>query len=485
MIKKLAKDISIYGGSDFVFKIIAFTTFPIYAHIFSLAEFGIMELVLTASGLIALFANAGLNNSTQRFYWDPLTTKENQPVIVSSGLLLIIGWSVAIVLLMVLCLFPFKGTIESRYNIPWIIVMLSLLTIIPAQILQYCLDVIRLHFNPWAFASVAFFKNLGGIILGLILILIYKIGLVGFFWGAFVMAFLSIPIALFCIRKDIIFSFDVKTAKQLFIFGYPFIFAGIAYWLFGSMDRWMLAVLSDNNNVGTFSIAFKLASIILFVNTAFGQAWSPVAIKMMRDYEDYRWKYSQIFSYWFFLLALLGAIISLFSYEILYILTPKSYWAATYATIFVVMGMVLSGTTQITALGISIKKKTQLLSYASWVTAVANFLLNLLLIPYWHATGAAISMFLSYGILTGLYLYWTQKLHPIPLEKIKLFYSLLVIFFTIPIALYLNTLQISFLSIIAKLFIISVIILGALKIHLIDICVIFNTLNLRPKCKAV
>ena len=50
-----------------------------------------------------------------------------------------------------------------------------------------------------------------------------------------------------------------------------FIFAGIAYWIFGSMDRWMISILSDNVQVGLYSVAFKFASIVLFINTAFGK----------------------------------------------------------------------------------------------------------------------------------------------------------------------------------------------------------------------
>jgi len=49
-----------------------------------------------------------------------------------------------------------------------------------------------------------------------------------------------------------------------------------------------------------------------------------------------------------------------------------------------------------------------------------NFGLNLLLIPRWGAVGAALATLISYGALSGYYLYWTQRIHPIPLESKKL-----------------------------------------------------------------
>jgi O-antigen/teichoic acid export membrane protein len=88
------------------------------------------------------------------------------------------------------------------------------------------------------------------------------------------------------------------------------------------------------------------------------------------------------------------------------------------------MGVVLQGTTQITALGISLERKTYLLSIAATITALVNFVLNLILIPEWGALGSGVAILISYAVLTGLYLYWTQRLHPIPLEIKKLAVSL-------------------------------------------------------------
>ena len=89
------------------------------------------------------------------------------------------------------------------------------------------------------------------------------------------------------------------------------------------------------------------------------------------------------------------------------------------------MGSVLFGTTQITAIGISISRKTHLFARATWGIAALNLMLNIVLIPLAGATGAAIATAISYGVLTGLYLFWTQRLHPLPLEVSKFVYSML------------------------------------------------------------
>lgn len=71
MLGRLAKDMAIYGAGDMVFKFLAFAIFPIYAHLFRVDQFGIMELVNTLAGLISIFLSLGITSAVQRFYWDP------------------------------------------------------------------------------------------------------------------------------------------------------------------------------------------------------------------------------------------------------------------------------------------------------------------------------------------------------------------------------------------------------------------------------
>lgn len=86
VLRQLACDSDIYGGSDFVFKLIAFWTFPLIATALTPRAFGALELLLTATALLGMMANCGLNNSLQRFYWDAQTALHTRPVLVSSGL---------------------------------------------------------------------------------------------------------------------------------------------------------------------------------------------------------------------------------------------------------------------------------------------------------------------------------------------------------------------------------------------------------------
>lgn len=468
MIKKLGREVAIYAGGDFLFKIIAFAVFPIYAHIFSVSDFGTMALLTVSASLIGGIINLGINNSVQRYYWDPAIDREQQPVIVSTGLLQLISIGIVVLSSIVAFVYGSRDFIYYKYGIKWGIALLVICNILQEQILQYAMDTIRLHFHPVRFLIISFSKNLLGVCIGLWLVVEMKMGLYGFFLGALLGSFSAIPIAIWFIRKDLTLHIDKAFAKRLFQFGYPFVFTLIAYWVFNSMDRWMLAAWSNIQEVGIFSIAYKFAAIVTFISSAFGQAWSPHAIKLMRDDVDYRRTYSRIFSIWFFILAIIGFIISLFSKELLILLTPKEYWPATNVLIIITAGTVMYGTTQITALGISLEKKTGFLTFGAALSALFNLVLNIILIPRFGATGAAISTMLSYTLLTSTFLFWTQKLHPLPLEKRKLIFCCLIVFLSILIPFIFSYKQFTPLIFIIKTAMLIIVLWGAFIVGIIN-----------------
>lgn len=463
----LVKDTILYGGSDFILKVIAFAVFPIYTHLFSVAEYGIIGLIGTIAGLVGLFLNLGLNSAAQRFYFDPETPETDRPALISTGLWIISAWSILFSALLCVGLLFFRDYLNTNYGIPLIFLVLALLTNIPTQIGQYCLDAIRLQFAPAKFFVVSFLQNIAGIIFQLLLIVIFGLGLLGYYLGSLIAIVIAMPVGLWAIKKDLSPSFDPAYAKTLVSYGYPFIFAGIGYWVFGSIDRIMLAGFTDLTQVGLYSISFTICVVLTFVNTAFGNAWSPFVIKLYKEEANYREIVSQVLSVWFFCLAVLGIGLILFAKELLILTTPASYWPAASVLSILAIGLVLSGTTQITGLGISLEKKTHLFTWATWTTAVLNICLNYFFIPRWGALGAAMATTASYTCLTAMYLYWSQRLHPIPLEVSRLAMTVACITIISVFAVFVNMLDLTRWVEIAKIIAFGLIIFTGFRLGLI------------------
>jgi O-antigen/teichoic acid export membrane protein len=206
-----------------------------------------------------------------------------------------------------------------------------------------------------------------------------------------------------------------------FKFGYPFIYVGVAIWLFSSIDRWMLTFYTSLDEVGIYSVAFKFSSIILFVSTAFGMAWSPISIKLIKDYpNDYKEMYSVLLLVLMFVMVVLASIISIFSGDIVNLILNEEYKDSAMPLVFLCFGIAINTTGQITAAGISIEKKTYLFARVAWFAAIFNFVLNMIFIPIFGSTGAAFTTFLSHLFVTSAYLFYSQKIHYVPFQYSKI-----------------------------------------------------------------
>jgi len=427
MLQKLFKDSIVYGGSDFVLKLIAFFTFPILAATLSIQAFGALELIGTVIALTGFFSRCGLNNAVQRFYWDEDSLKQQKDII-STGLITLLVFSCMMALIGVISI-PFLTNLVFDAGLPIGEVALYSVVglILFSQSQQYMLDTLRLHFSPWKYFGFSLLTRIFITFAGLYAVVILNKGVDGFLLAQVIVSVLIFPIGLLFIKKDITFKINWKWAKTLLKFGSPFIFVDMAYWLFGSMDRWMLASMTTVDDVGIYSVASRFSMIVLFVSTAFGMAWSPYAIKLKTDYPDnYQKMYSEILLMLILLLIIVGGGVALFSGEIISLLMPEEYKASIIPLIILCSGIVIQTTQQITAVGISIEKKTYLFARMAWITAIVNLAANYFLIPEFGVAGAAWATLLSYTILTASYLFFTQRLHPIPIDYTRLFWLVIL-----------------------------------------------------------
>lgn len=200
----LLKEFIIYGSGDFVFKFIGYASFLIYARMFTIEEFGILSLVGTLGGLIGIFQELGLNNATQRFYFEPTMPENQRSLLVGTSFTILLVWSLMLTGIALVMLYPFSHAIEKRYNVLWIFIVLTLLSNIPIQILSYSQNLLRIYFSPWKFTFLSFFKNVVSLSFSLIFIVVIGLGLVGYFWYFFCIGhFDSIKLMVYTERSKI------------------------------------------------------------------------------------------------------------------------------------------------------------------------------------------------------------------------------------------------------------------------------------------
>jgi O-antigen/teichoic acid export membrane protein len=172
------------------------------------------------------------------------------------------------------------------------------------------------------------------------------------------------------------------------------------------------------DQVGLYAVANSLTSVLAYVYGALGQAWSPRAYKVYTEQPEEAPKvYGHVLTYVLLAFGILSVGFTSFAPEVLVLLsTPKFYPAAT-AVGPLALGFVAYASTQVTAAGISITKRTNYITVYSWIAALLNLGLNVWLIPIWGMMASSWATAMSYVFLTVAYAITTQKLYPLVYEK--------------------------------------------------------------------
>jgi len=204
-------------------------------------------------------------------------------------------------------------------------------------------------------------------------------------------------------------KFNIYIAKELFKIGLPLVPVFLIYWVYHSVDRIMITNMLSTTELGIYAIGARVASISTFIYAAFAGGWQYFAFSTMKDGDQVALN-SKVFEY-------LGAI-SFLSLIVLYpflrplfnVLFPATYWSGVVVVPYLYISPLLLMLFQVVGNQFLVIKK----SYWSTITlsfgALANVLLNLLLIPFMGIEGAAVATLIGYSLSVVVVCFVTSRL---------------------------------------------------------------------------
>tara|TARA_Y100000991_G_scaffold215527_1_gene206328 strand:- start:1955 stop:3376 length:1422 start_codon:yes stop_codon:yes gene_type:complete len=205
---------------------------------------------------------------------------------------------------------------------------------------------------------------------------------------------------LFVLKESLIYfnkplsSIDTNLLKKLFKFGAPLIFSGIAMWTINSFDKVVLRYTSQFDQLALVSIALTLSYIATFFSSVFNTIWAPLAYKWHSNNVNMKIIKLIASDVMFFMLLIILLCIS-FSW-IFPFLFPAFYADIQFLFVAAVFGPFLYTLSEITGIGIALKRKTSFYILISTTSSIFGILSALYLIPLYGAKGAVLSVMTSY-----------------------------------------------------------------------------------------
>jgi len=321
------------------------------------------------------------------------------------------------------------------------------------------------------FAGFTIALSIINLIISVFLVAYLRIGIIGLVYGQLC----SGAIIFSVLSYKFMITLKPSFSKSIFIeslkISYPLtprIFLGVISTQF---DKYMIGLLATVGGVGIYSIGQRVSNTVFIFMTAIQNVFSPQVYKKMFDLKEKGGeaigKYLTPFAYVCISVALL---VSLFSEEIISILTPPSYHGAINIVIVLSMFYVFMFFGKLNGNQLIFTKKTHITSLLTMVSIGLNIGFNIPFIMKWGAIGAAWGTLLSGLISGGISFAVSQHYYEIKWEYKKIAAIFFIFIASVALMIFLRYFMIDYpIRLIIKLVFISSYIYLGMKIRVITV----------------
>lgn len=213
---------------------------------------------------------------------------------------------------------------------------------------------------------------------------------------------------------------DKKIVKEMFAYSLPLVFFTISMFLLHQEDSFMIGIIKGVEDVGFYNAAVPIAFLLMTSVSLFSFMFFPV---ITREYSKGKNKnvmqLSQQTGKWVYMIGLpLFILLMIFPGVFIKILFGEEYLVAINALRFLSIGAIFSSVFDISKMLLSMKGKSKLILKDILVALALNTILNLILIPAYGITGAAIATMISLISLSLIFAFQSWKiLGIVPLRR--------------------------------------------------------------------
>jgi O-antigen/teichoic acid export membrane protein len=388
----------VYGSGDLALRFSALVTIPIYTRLFDADEYGVWSFVASGVWLLNAILVLGADTAYTRQFFEARTAGARR-TLTSTLLLFVGGWAALVCLALVPLAGPLSEAVfdTGRYDSMFLVALLGA----PLMLVNVIANVaLRNEFRAWLFAALNLGSAALAVVLSLAFVLLADSGLVGLVLGPTIAAAVALPVRLWAIRHLIRPTFSVPVLRALLRFGVPLVPASLATWVFLVSDRLLLGTLSTASQLGLYTIAAGLVSVLTLGDAAFAQAWLPRALHTFEtDRAAAGALFSRALTFVLVGFGLAAVVVTAYAEEALRLLTTEDFFGAEAAVAPLALGLVAIVAARVTSIGIITSERTRWSAVIAVAAAVLNVALNLAFIPEHGMVAAAWASLATYAFV--------------------------------------------------------------------------------------
>ncbi len=407
MLKRLLIHLSAYTLGNLLVTVAGFVSFPIFSRIFSVPEYGILNLISLTLNLLTALGKLGVQHASVRFYGEVKAREDDVELkqFYSTVLFGMAGTSLAIAIL-------WAGTSQIIPERWWqhegvrdLLLLTAVLVFIRVTD-SGMVNILRAQQHSAVLNVYTVIKRY--VELGIVLLMVLRImpGLKGFYWGTILVEAVAVVLLFVWWRRSrpvAPSAFSSRLYLAMLAFGLPMVASEMGAILLSVGDRYVLQLMLGGEALGLYAAPYNLCEYVRTIAImSLAQAMVPIYVRIWEEQgEAETLKFLEQTLHFYLLVgaAVVGGLAAV-GEDLLVVLASDKYRAGAEIIPYVAAGMVIEGIWPLVGAGLNIRKHTRVVAKIVAGCVVLNLALNVALIPSLELRGAAIGTLVCYAVLT-------------------------------------------------------------------------------------
>lgn len=417
MENKLFKKFMEFGVGSIITLMLGFISSPIITRMVSPEENGKFGMFNTVTNLLLVIGVLGLDQAYVRYYYDE--EEQNRGKLLRNCIKLPIIINIFIGVLIIVFYKSISTYIVEQES--FLVTVLLIVNLLLSIISRFALLEIRMKQKAKLYSLLNIIMKIANLLFVIAIFFVYKNNYMTLIIAIVLTNLLITILAVVIENKEWRNKGSDKlntSINEIVKYGVPLVFSMAMTWIFQSIDRIIIKEFSGYEQVGLYNGAMTIIALLNSVQATFTTFWTPVAFEKYSKNKNDKVFFQKINS--IVTVAMMIVAIGLISCkDIIVLLLGPKYREAVFIFPYLVFMPIMYTISETTVIGINFEKQPKKHIYVAAISAFVNLVGNLILVPKFGATGAAISTGLAYVIFFMLRTYFSNKLYYVNYNLVK------------------------------------------------------------------
>lgn len=400
---------------------VVFFLLPLYTLYLSPTQYGIIAVLSSLTGFLAMFYLLSLHGAATRFYFDHTEDKKKNAELFSTIFFFILAFGSLLTGLFFFfhdfLLDPFlKGIDFYPYT------LLTLITVFLSSFYLLYQAILQARQKAGKYGIVNFIYVLTNSLLIVAFIVFSELKVTGVLLAPLITNFIFLIFIFFDLFLKEKISFNFQILKECLKYAIPLLPHTLFTWAMLTINKVLLNNLDSTATAGIYDIGFIFANLINILAWAINQAYVPWFFDKMKEKANTSSQIVKFACDATIFYGFCGFLLALFSKEILPIFVTDAFNSATLIVPILAFAYVFNGLYYFFVNPLFYNKKTtKYVSLCTIVSAIINVALNLILIPEFGIIGSAIGTLVALFFSSVLALLISHKVEHLPFKWQKMY----------------------------------------------------------------